>query len=507
MKRPPQQVNSLTSQPTMQRATSQRANKQSANNHAQKSHPSPQPKTTDISENTPLAPKALACLRIPNFPWQVEVARKPELHDRSAIIAGEALDLGEELTSMANSSGASGTKASSKSSKKNSASLSARVVLAASPNLTDVMPGMPLSEATSRHRGVLIIEADTPLYALVFDEIIENLEQLVPDIEAAALGLAYVGIWGLERLYGDDAHVVRLLAGAVDGFDLRIGVGDNKWLAYAASLLSQSNSGRKVTGEPGRFLDQFPVDSLPLPYQLIKKLHAFGLTTMGHIADIQRGPIEAQFGQAGGTAWDLANGIDHRPLMPKRSVLGVSEYLDFPAPTASMATIFPAIESLLNRAYGRSQLSRRFARQARIQSQVFQHAPWTMRVAFKDPAGNKNQALFAIKSKLDMAVIPGPLEDMRITLSGITGEAGRQESMWKEVKRDTDLQETISQLRSRLRVAPPIYQMRELDPWSRIPERRYALVQMSSSGGEDTDAKPGQVVRGSSELTKGKKVG
>jgi DNA polymerase-4/protein ImuB len=203
---------------------------------------------------------------------------------------------------------------------------------------------------------------------------------------------------------------------------------------------------------------------------------------MGHIADIPRGPMEAQFGQAGGTAWDLANGIDDRPLMPKRSVLGVSEHLDFPDPTVSLATIVPAIESLLGRAYGRSQISRRFARQASIQSQVFQHAPWTMRVPFKDPAGNKTQALFAIKSKLDMAVIPGPLEDIRLTLSGITGEAGRQESMWKEVKRDENLQETISQLRTRLKMAPPIYQVRELEPWSRIPERRYALVQMSASG-------------------------
>ena len=420
------------------------------------------------------AARPLACLRIPNFPWQVEVARKPELQNRSAIVAGKVLDLSEELTNTATGSGSGAD------------SLSARVVLATSPDLSDVMPGMPLTEATSRHRGVLIIEADTPLYALVFDDIVENLERLVPDIEAAAPGLAYVGIWGLEGLYGDDAHIVRLLANAIDSFDLRIGVGDNKWLAYAASLLSRSNSGRKVTGEPGRFLDRFPVDSLPVPYSLIKRLNAFGLTTMGHIADIPRGPMEAQFGQTGGTAWDLANGIDDRPLIPKRSVLGVSEHLDFPDPTVSLATIVPAIESLLGRAYGRSQLSRRFARQANIQSQVFQHAPWTMRVAFKNPAGNKNQALFAIKSKLDMAVIPGPLEDIRLTLSGITGEAGRQESMWKEVKHDENLQETISQLRTRLKMAPPIYQVRELEPWSRIPERRYALVQMSANSTDGT---------------------
>jgi hypothetical protein len=38
-------------------------------------------------------------------------------------------------------------------------------------------------------------------------------------------------------------------------------------------------------------------------------------------------------------------------------------------------------------------------------------------------------------------------------------------------------------------MAPPIYQVRELEPWSRIPERRYALVQMSGgdSGAESAD--------------------
>ena len=163
----------------------------------------PAPSVRAVDQNA----RVIACLRIPNFPWQVEVARKPELQDRSAIVAGRAIDLAEELTNS------------------DSDSLSVHVVLAASPDLADAMPGMPLTEAMSRHRGVLLIEADTPLYALVFDEIIENLEHLVPDIEATAPGLAYVGIWGLEGLYGDDAHVVRLLASAVDSFDLRIGVG------------------------------------------------------------------------------------------------------------------------------------------------------------------------------------------------------------------------------------------------------------------------------------------
>jgi hypothetical protein len=105
MRRLPPQVKSLTAQPNTRRLLPHHTITQSAINHAQKSHSSTQSKTHNLSENSS---KMLACLRIPNFPWQVEVARKPELHNRSAIIAGKALDLDEELTNI---SGGLGTKA------------------------------------------------------------------------------------------------------------------------------------------------------------------------------------------------------------------------------------------------------------------------------------------------------------------------------------------------------------------------------------------------------------
>lgn len=409
--------------------------------------------------------KPIACLRIPNYAWQIEAERSPELRKCSIIIAGKVFDLPNKLTSTRNNSGIK--------------SPSTSIVFETSPDLTDVTLGMPLNEATANHHDALVIEADTTFYDLVFEEIIEKLKHLIPDIEVAGPGLVYVGIWGVKKLYGDDAHVVRLLANTVNRFDLRIGVGDNKWMAYAASLTSRANSARKIIGDPGQFLDKFPVDSLPVPFPLIKKLHAFGLKTMGHIADIQRGPMEAQFGQIGGIAWELSNGIDNRPLIPKQSVVEVSEHLDFPSPTTNITTIFLAVESLLDHAYKRTVLSDRFARQANIHSQVSRHMPWTIQIAFKDPANNKHKALFAIKSKLSTVSFPGPLEDMHLTLSGITGEVGQQGSMWKDVKRDYDLQETFKQLNRRLKVTPPIYQVRELEPWSRIPERRYALVQLN----------------------------
>jgi len=218
---------------------------------------------------------------------------------------------------------------------------------------------------------------------------------------------------------------------------------------------------------------------LPVDFKLVTRFHGFGLHTMGDIAALPPGSMQAQFGGDGALVSDLSNGIDHRPLVARRTEEDVSEYLEFQDATASMAMILPAIESLLSRAYARPQLTRRYAREAKLEANVLRRPPWTMRVAFKDPAGSRTKAMFSIKSKLDDLALPGPIEDMRLTLSGLTGEAGRQESLWTEVRRDQKLQEAVSQLEARLGTTPPVYQVRELEPWSRIPERRHALVQLS----------------------------
>lgn len=396
----------------------------------------------------------IACILMPHFIWQAELRRRPDLEDRSTII----IDSGH----ASNNRG------------------SGRTVLDWSPGVSGVLAGMPLAEALSRNKGAAILEPDVPYCELTFGRVLTALEERCPDVEDDGLGKAFVGIWGLEGLYGDDARVVQILANAVRHFDLRIGVGENKWLAHMAAVESKPGSGRKVSGEPGRFMSRFEVDLLPVDYRMIQRLHAFGLHRMGDIAALPKGAMQAQFGPEGARAWELANGIDQRPLTPRRLEEAVSEYLTFPDATVSIATIISGIESLLSRAYSQPQLARRYARQAALEAQVFRRPPWTMRVAFKEAAGSKTQALFGIKTKLDTVSIPGPLEDLRITLSGLTGEAGRQESMWHEVRRSQQLQEALGQLQARLGKTAPIYQIRELEPWSRIPERRHALVQLSS---------------------------
>ncbi len=404
---------------------------------------------------------------MPNFCWQVEVGRQPSLDgDRPVLVTCSALDLPQ--TSFGNGINT-----------RKDLSLSEPVVLDFSAGITDVTVGMPLRIALSRHSNALLIQGDLPLYVSGFESLLIEFEQLIPAVEDAGPGVAYIDFSGLDRLYGTAGEVIRLLAETAGSFDLRIGIGENKWQAYLASLLSSPHTAQMVKGDPARFVGGFSIELLPVPFKIIERLYRFGLRTLADLAKLRQGPVEAQFGLAGRLIWRLANGIDEQPLVPRKLIESVSEYLAFPDPTVSIATIVSAIESLLGKAFTKSQMTRRYARKARLQAQVFRKPPWVMEVAFKEPVGAKNHAMFGIKTKLDGVEFPGALEDLRLTLADLSSEPWRQESMWKEVQREDNLQQAVAQLAARLRLAPPIYQVKELEPWSRIPERRHALVQLS----------------------------
>jgi nucleotidyltransferase/DNA polymerase involved in DNA repair len=396
--------------------------------------------------------RRIACVTFPHFLWQVAAQSGLAPHDGLMIVA-------------------SGT-----------ADRSRRTVADVSPGVTGVIVGMPLEQALSRHPGAVVADADVPAAEAILEEAFSAIEQITPDVEPAGLGSFYLAIHGLERLYGGDAFLVKAISQAitqVSTFDLRIGIGTSKWLAYVAAIHSKPNCAFKLSSAGSEFLRHLPLSALPIDLRTIERMEKFGWETLGDLSSKPRGAIAAQFGAEGATAWDLANGIDHSPFVPRRAVEKVSEYLEFPDATVNLMSIVAGIESLLARGYSRPALNNRHARRCSLQAQVFQAAPWTLEVAFKEPAGSKSEALFAIKTKLDTVTVPGPLEDLRITLLELTGEPARQESMWLEVRRQDDLSQAIAQLQERIGEPPPIYRVQELRPDSKVPEWRNALVQLS----------------------------
>ncbi len=387
---------------------------------------------------------SIACFLITHLPLKVEMARRPALRDQAALIIGE--------------SGAQ------------------KVVCDRSPQAHDTVVGMPLDLALARCPQAAIVEADMPAYRETWERVLDGLEQRSPIVQDTELGLAYVDLRGLERLYGNQAKLLKaVLDAAPPGYRPRVGVGEGKFLAYAAALHAEPSRAVRVPEDAASYLAPLPVVRLPASWKVKERLMDFGLLVIGDVAQLPLDAIQGQFGREGARLWRLANGRDDEPVIPRGHAESFRSETAFSTPTASLPAILVGLEALLKRVFS-GTLRGRFARVALLEGRVTGRAPWSKRVAFREPVDSADRAQSILKDRLATLVLPGPLETLSLTLTDITGEQGRQESLFWDVRRHAQLDDAVRQLKARLGCQPPIYHIREVEPWSRIPERRRALV-------------------------------
>ena len=388
----------------------------------------------------------VACVLITHLPVKAEMRRHPRLRRNPIIISGNS-DNGS-------------------------------VVLDASVQVEGVVTGMPLQQVVSRFEGATLLEEDNSYYVQVFDRILEALLCISPTVEKSGLGCAFVGIRGLESMYRGDSGVVTALLNAVpQGLSPRIGVAEAKFPAYVAASTSESGRVVRVLDDIQGFLQDRSLHLLPISRENKTRLLGFGLNTMGDVAALSLGSLQAQFGVEGRLAWELCNGIDDSLLVPLTHKQSVTEYMAFSPPTMTLDVLLCALDVLLGRIFASPTISGKYIREMSIEACVLNRPTWTRGFAFKTPVNTKEKAIFALKGLLEAVEMPGPLEDFRVTVQEITGESGVQSSFITGIRKQEQIRETMRQLETRLRTKPPVYRIMDVEPWSRIPERRQALVQ------------------------------
>ena len=387
----------------------------------------------------------VACILIPHYAVQVEVRRSPDLQGKPVVLVH------------------------SKGSK--------RIIFDASPRATGVFPGMALSTALGHCQEAVLLDADLPLYQNTSNKLLDALSNVSPVIEDGGDGLVYADVHGLSEMYGGEARMVTALLQAVpSGFAPQVGIGDGKFSAYVATTRARYHGAAQVPEDARAYLADEPVSVLPVSFKTITRLHSFGLDHLGQIADVGLGPMQAQFGREGRFMWELSMGVDERPLAPRRNQEAVMEYLEFPSPSATLPSLLLAVEVLLGRIFSLAQMRGRYVRSVTLEGDCEESSSWQKSVSFREAIGSKERVFKVLSGSLDSVVLPHPLIGLRLTLGGITGESGEQGSLFTDVRQRDQLKVAMAQMEERLGTRPPVYVVREVEPWSRIPERRHALI-------------------------------
>jgi len=392
----------------------------------------------------------VACVWLPHFPIAIERQNRPAVN-RQAVIIGETTEQrGAVLDCSAEAEG------------------------------QGVRIGMPLRQALGLCPSASFLPPDLPRYGDAFDQILRALETMSPLVDPASLGCAFIGLDGLNGHYREEMALGDALAQAVrqaSGLMPSIGLAEGKFTARVAATVSAPGEVCLVPkGQEKKFLAPIDVSLLPCSRDTLRHLELFGLRTMGDLASLPMGAVHAQFGREGRRIWELAQGIDREPLRPLRREESIREHLTFYAPLVSREALVAASRELLTRLLGQPAMRGRAARRMTLRALLSDGRSWERTIVFREATADREQMLCVLKSAIEAAPLTAPIEELSIELSGFAGETGKQEGFFSgDRRRQPQVAEAVHQLKARYGRSP-VAQAVEVEPWSRIPERRHALI-------------------------------
>jgi DNA polymerase-4/protein ImuB len=137
-----------------------------------------------------------------------------------------------------------------------------------------------------------------------------------------------------------------------------------------------------------------------------------------------------------------------------------------------------AIEGMLSHAFTRFEPKGMGIRSINLWTRSWMGEYWEKTIQFKEPAMHAKTALSRIKLIMENSPQLGPVEQIGMKITGLGRPNSRQKSLFTSVRAKEHLLDDVKQLEFRLG-GPQLYKIKEVEPWSRIPERRYALIPLS----------------------------
>ncbi len=369
-----------------------------------------------------------------------------------------------------------------------------------------VEPGMLVSRAVALCPGITLLEPDPAHYAAAREAMVEALVEITPVLAPEESGLVFLGMDGAERLHGSPpAQVRRALHALLRVFppvlvaSFRAGWAPGTFGARVAAAAARPGEPVLVPPHPSealaRFLAPRPVEALPLPPGGHDLLERLGVRTLGEVARLPATALIRHFGEAGARARALARGERIDPVSPLHRPRPIRVSLDFPAPVGDRGALHRGVDRLLDRLLAHPERKDRAVAGLRAGGFLEGGGSWEVEVTPREPSARREALAFPLRNRMSLAPPSRALDTLFVEAVAFGAPVtqgslfDRQEEGARRVGglggHDTGglgggslhpaLRDAVRELRLRMGHAP-LYRVVEVDPWSRIPERRHALL-------------------------------
>jgi DNA polymerase-4 len=299
------------------------------------------------------------------------------------------------------------------------------VVLAASYEARAMGVRTAMGGRRARHLcpQALVVSPRMAAYSQASKAVYRVFEDMAPVVEALSIDEAFLDVRGLEHITGTPAQIGASLRRAVRervGLPITVGVARTKFLAKVASGVAKPDG--LIVVPPEReleFLHPLAVERLwGVGPATAAKLHARGIATVGQVAGLTAGELEALLGRAAGRHLHaLALNHDPRPVAPTRRRRSVGAQRALGRGPHRPGDVDAALIGLVERVTRRMRSAGRTGRTVTVRLRFDDWSRITRSHTLPCPTAQTGAVLTAARALLDAA---GPLVERRgITLVGV----------------------------------------------------------------------------------------
>ncbi|MDP9236399.1 MAG: hypothetical protein M3P30_03205 [Chloroflexota bacterium] len=344
-----------------------------------------------------------------------------------------------------------------------------------------VRTGMPLRDARTIVPDLTLLAPDPVYYSRSADALLDAIESAEPYVEPGEIGTAFAAIDpnAAEDAQADAAARLVRTVREQSGVDASAGVGASKFIAWIAATVSAAGEAVVVpAGREKAFVAPLSTSFFPVSYEAQRKFALYGLQSIGDIAALPIGPVQAQFGGEGQRIWSLARGIDTEPFRPRERATQVSGTMQMPSPTVNGGALLIAARQLAGKLLQQPAMRCRQVRQLRLRLSLLDRGSWEGTLTLREPLSDEEGIVFVLKKLIEPLQLAGPVEELTLEFIGLSSETGKQRSLLfaEQARRRAQLLAALRQLKTRFGGESQVTRVVEVEPWSRIPERRYALI-------------------------------
>jgi DNA polymerase-4/protein ImuB len=378
-----------------------------------------------------------------------------------------------------------------------------------------VKPGMTVSQAIGLCPTLRLIEPDPVHYDDRFATLLAALNEISPVIESGELGLVYLGCDGLNGIYGSPEKIIEALKRMLEGWNVgtseagstvqhsniptfRLGFGLGKFTAWVAA--SRAKPGEAVivpTGGEKAFLASQPIAVLPLDPDTHRRLRLLGIRTLGALAALPEEAITAQFGATGRRLWQLAAGRVAEPVEGRIAPEPIVAALSFFTPVGERELLGHSLDQLIARALKHPRRIGWRVHAMRLRADLESGvgdgdggrgaaccAPtrsWLANILLKDPTADGERIAAPLKTRLEQSPPTGAVERLILEFTAFAPGTTELQLFARDAQaaaragQQRALQSAAREIRMRVK-RTVLYHIIEVQPWSRLPERRYALI-------------------------------